>query len=89
MRKDGLPVDGERDRGMKRVALAAEIEQLAARCLHAVGLGEDTVARGQHLVRPDDEGAVRQIAHRFRLGAGEHLGDIARVERPRRSPPGA
>jgi hypothetical protein len=63
------------------MGLAAEIEQLAARRLHVVGLGKNGLAERQHLVGADHISLAREIAYRLGLGTGQHLGDIVRAER--------
>ena len=79
---DRLAVGRDRDRGMQRVRLAAEIEQLAARRLHAVGLGEDRLAEREHLVAADHIGLPGKIAHGLGLGARQNFGNVMRAQRP-------
>src|SRR5512143_799443 len=53
---DGLAVGRYRNRGMQRMRLAAQIEQLPPRGLHGLGLRQDVIAEGEHLVGADDIG---------------------------------
>ncbi len=80
MRPHARAAGGERNGGMQRVGLAAHIEQLAPRRLHAVRLGEDAVAQGKHLVGADDEGLRRKLADGLSLGAGQDLGNVLRLQ---------
>ncbi len=64
------------------MGLAAQIEQLPSRRLHAVGLRQDLIAEGEHLVGADDIGLAGKIAHGLGLGARQNLGDVMGPERP-------
>ena len=72
----------ERHGGMQPVRLAAESRAAADRAVSMLsGFDKISPSKRQHLVGADDEGSRREIAHRFGLGAGQHLGDVLRLER--------
>ena len=78
VRPDGLAVGRDRDRGMQRVRLAVEIEQLPACRRHAVGLRQDLIAEGEHLIGANHISFAGEVAHRFGLGPRQHLGNVVR-----------
>jgi len=81
LRPHGPAIIGQRDRGVQCVGPAAKVEQLRPCRFHIFGLGDNPALKDEHLIGANDEGAFRQIAHRFRLGAGENFSRVMRVER--------
>jgi hypothetical protein len=65
---------------MQRVGLAPEIEQLATRGFHALGLAHDDIAEGEHLIPADDIGLGRNVADGFGFGARQDLSHVMRRE---------